>query len=85
MHALALVPEPGMEQVSVASSSALVTRLAEKLHMHVAVHLCYIYKENTLSSFTYVLHNYLKYLLCIYNKSGRRQGVSINRTKSIHN
>ena len=42
----------------------------------VTVHLCYIYKENYLSSYpehkyTYVLDNYLKNFLCIYNISGR--------------
>ena len=33
---------------------------------------------------TYVLDNYLKNFLCIYNICGRSQGVSINRSKSNH-
>ena len=37
----------------------------------VAVQLCYKYKENTLSSISG--HKYLKYFLCIYSITGRRQ------------
>jgi len=45
----------------------------------VTVQLCYIYKENSLSSYTehnysyvsYVLYNYLKNFLCIYSITGR--------------
>jgi len=55
--------------------------------MVVTVQLCYIYKENSLSSYpehkytyvldnylkkyTYVLDNYLKNFLCIYSITGR--------------
>jgi len=41
--------------------------------------------ESTTYILLWVLDNYLKNFLCIYNISGRSQGVSINRTEPTHN